>query len=66
MQPRTEMRHAASPAFTSGKLKLMSKIINKVANNLVDHLDNLSFAGKEVNAREISAKFTGWWRSNRI
>ena len=53
------MRHAASPAFTSGKLKLMSKIINKVANNLVDHLDTLSFAGKEVNAREISSKFTG-------
>ena len=35
------MRHAGSPAFTSGKLKHMSKIINKVASDLVAYLNTV-------------------------
>ena len=36
-----KMRHAGSPAFTSGKLKHMSKIINKVASDLVAYLNTV-------------------------
>ena len=53
-----EIRHAASPVFTSGKLKHMSKIINRVANDLLAHLDKLSETGEDVNAEELSNKFT--------
>ena len=54
----TQMRHAGSPAFTSGKLRHMSRIIDKVANDLVDYLDGVSRAGEEVNAKEVASKFT--------
>ena len=53
-----ETRHASTPVFTSGKLKKMSKLINKVANDLVVHLEKLSYTGKEVDARELAFKFT--------
>ena len=53
-----ETRHASSPIFTSGKLKKMSKIMHKVALELVGHLQKLATSGEEVNARELSSKFT--------
>ena len=54
----TQMRHAGSPAFTSGKLRHMSKIINKVAYDLIDYLDKISVTGEEVSAKEVSSRFT--------
>ena len=54
----TQMRHAGSPAFTSGKLKHMSKIINKVACDLIDYLDKISVTGEEVSAKEVASRFT--------
>lgn len=53
-----ETRHASSPIFTSGKLKKMSKIMHKVALDLVGHLHKLAASGEEVNARELTSKFT--------
>ena len=53
-----EMRSAVSPVFTSGKLKNMNKIIGKVAKDLVAHLEVVSATGEEVNARDLSSKFT--------
>ena len=53
-----ETRHASSPIFTSGKLKKMSKIMHKVALDLVGNLYKLTSSGEEVNARELCSKFT--------
>ena len=51
-------RHASTPVFTSGKLKKMSKLMKKVADDLVTQLDKFASTGEEVDANELSLKFT--------
>ena len=51
-------RHASTPVFTSGKLKKMSKLMKKVADDLVAQLDKFASTGEEVDANELSLKFT--------
>ena len=51
-----EMRSAVSPIFTSGKLKKMFGVVNEVCADFEAHLR--SNVGVEVNAREVSNKFT--------
>ena len=53
-----EMRSIISPAFTSGKLKGMNKLINKVGRDFATHLDKLALKKEEVNARELSSRYT--------
>ena len=53
-----EMRSNFSPMFTSGKLKSMNKLINKVGRDFATHLDKLALTKEEVNARELSSRYT--------
>ena len=53
-----QARHASTPVFTSGKLKKMSRLMNKVAEDLVAQLDKFASTGEEVDAKELSLKFT--------
>ena len=51
-------RHASTPVFTSGKLKKMSKLMKKVADDLVAQLDKFASTEEEVDAKDLSMKFT--------
>ena len=51
-------RHASTPVFTSGKLKKMSKLMKKVADDLVAQLNKFASTGEDVDANELSLKFT--------
>ena len=51
-------RHASTPVFTCGKLKKMSKLMKKVADELVAQLNKFASTGEDVDANELSLKFT--------
>ena len=51
-----QMRAITSPAFTSGKLKNMTKLINAVGKDFGEHLVKLTSTGEETNARELSTR----------
>ena len=53
-----QARHASTPVFTSGKLKKMSKLMKKVCDDLIAHVDKLASTGEEVDAKQMSMKFT--------
>ena len=51
-------RHASTPVFTSGKLRKMSRLMKKVAHDLVAQLDKFASTGEDVDACDLSLKFT--------
>merc|ERR1719322_1430606 len=51
-------RHASTPVFTSGKMKKMSKMMKKVADDLLAQLDKFSTTGKEGDGKDLSFKYT--------
>ncbi|XP_055302489.1 probable cytochrome P450 6d5 [Sitodiplosis mosellana] len=53
-----EMRTKLSPAFTSGKLKAMFETIVECGKPLEKHLKKLAAKNKEVEVRDIFARFT--------
>ena len=53
-----QMRSIMSPIFTSGKLKNMNKLFNKVGRDFAEHLDKLAQGKDEVNARDLSSRYT--------
>ena len=53
-----EVRSMMSPIFTSGKLKNMTKLLNKVGRDFAEHLDKLAKSHEEVNARDLSSRYT--------
>ena len=53
-----EMRSIMSPIFTSGKLKGMNKLLNKIGKDFASHLDKLAQSKEEVNARDLSTRYT--------
>ena len=52
-------RHASTPVFTSGKMKKMSKMMKKVADDLLAQLDKFAATGEEVDGKDLSFKYTG-------
>ena len=52
-----QARHASTPVFTSGKLRKMSRLMKKVAEDLVTQLNKFASTGEEVDAKELSSKF---------
>ena len=57
-EPWKEIRSIISPIFTSGKLKGMYTLINKVGRDFTDHVDKLAKSKEEVNARDLSSRYT--------
>ena len=57
-EPWKEMRSIISPMFTSGKLKNMYRLFNKIGRDFAEHVDQLAQGGEEVNARDLSSKYT--------
>ena len=53
-----EMRSIMSPIFTSGKLKNMYKLFNKIGRDFSEHVDKLAQSKEEINARDLSSKYT--------
>ncbi|KAH9510159.1 hypothetical protein Btru_043621 [Bulinus truncatus] len=51
-------RQIISPTFTSGKLKLIAKIIEKSAENLTNHLEKFAAHGKTVPIKDTTGQFT--------
>jgi cytochrome P450 family 6 len=52
------LRSKLTPAFSSGKLKSMSYLLEECANSLSDYLDNLCSSTISNDMREIMAKFS--------
>ena len=52
------MRSVVSPVFTSGKLKAMSKLINRVGADMVRYVENLAKDCQEVEGRDLAGRFT--------
>ena len=57
-EPWKEMRSIISPMFTSGKLKNMYKLFNKIGSDFSEHVDELARSNEEINARDLSSKYT--------
>ncbi len=51
-------RSLMSPAFTSGKLKTMVPLMNKVGNELVGHLEGLAKQEVEFSPKEMITSYT--------
>lgn len=49
------LRSKLTPAFTSGKIKMMVPLINRCADDLVEYLDAQS--GKEVEVKDLCVKY---------
>nr|AIL94164.1 cytochrome P450 CYP3025A3 [Tigriopus japonicus] len=52
------MRTIVSPIFTSGKLKAMTVLVNKVGEDFVEHLSKISERGEPFNAKDTFTNFT--------
>ncbi|CAB3365204.1 Hypothetical predicted protein [Cloeon dipterum] len=52
------MRSKLSPTFTSGKIKLMTPLMEEVSQNLQKNLTDLSMSGRAVEMKELSSRFT--------
>ena len=52
------MRKQITPVFTSGKLKQMMPIVNKIGKELKDQLQGLAERGEEFNAKQVMTNFT--------
>ncbi|TRY80431.1 hypothetical protein TCAL_15496, partial [Tigriopus californicus] len=52
------IRNTLSPVFTSGKLKGMTPIINKLGQDLVKHLEPFAKSGEEFEAKQVMINFT--------
>ena len=57
-EPWKELRSIISPIFTSGKLKSMYKLFNKIGTDFSDHVGTLSESREDVNARDLASKYT--------
>ena len=57
-EPWRELRSIMSPIFTSGKLKSMYKLFNKIGTDFSDHVSTLSESREDVNARDLASKYT--------
>ena len=53
-----QARHASTPVFTSGKLRKMSRLMKKIADDLVNQLNKFASTGEEVDAKDLSSRFT--------
>ena len=53
-----QARHASTPVFTSGKLRKMSRLMKRVSDVLVTQLNKFASTGEEVDAKDLSSKFT--------
>jgi len=53
-----QARHASTPVFTSGKLRKMSRLMKKVADELITQLNKFALSGEEVDAKDLSSRFT--------
>ncbi|TRY80861.1 hypothetical protein TCAL_07803 [Tigriopus californicus] len=52
------MRSIVSPVFTSGKLKSMTVLVNKVGDDFVEHMAKYSKSGEAFNAKDTFTNFT--------
>ena len=52
------MRGILSPVFTSGKLRTMAPLVNRVGNDLVAHLKDYCESGKDFLAKDVMAQYT--------
>nr|AIL94149.1 cytochrome P450 CYP3025A1 [Tigriopus japonicus] len=52
------MRSIVSPVFTSGKLKSMTVLINKVGDDFVDHMAKYCESGEPFDAKKTFTNFT--------
>nr|APH81387.1 cytochrome P450 CYP3025B1 [Tigriopus kingsejongensis] len=52
------MRNMISPIFTSGKLKAMTPVINKIGDDFVKHLEPLARSGEEFQAKDVMTNYT--------
>lgn len=52
------LRNKMTPAFTSGKIKCMIPLINKVAEDLTAYLSKLAVQQDSIEAKEVCAKYS--------
>ena len=52
------MRGILSPVFTSGKLRTMAPLVNRVGDDLVAHLKDYCETGKDFLAKDVMAQYT--------
>ncbi|XP_059485005.1 cytochrome P450 6j1-like [Neocloeon triangulifer] len=52
------MRSKLSPTFTSGKIKMMTPLIEEVGQNLQAHLKLQAKQGNSVDAKDLASRFT--------
>lgn len=52
------MRATLSPVFTSGKLKIMTSILDKIGDDLATHVDGFAASGAEFDVRDAMVNFT--------
>ncbi|XP_059484972.1 cytochrome P450 9e2-like [Neocloeon triangulifer] len=53
-----EMRSKLSPTFTSGKIKMMTPLMEEVSQNFIAHLDKISKSGKPFETKDLVSRFT--------
>lgn len=53
-----DVRRKMTPAFSTGKMKLMSKLMNNCAEHMVEYLRQKTKQDDHLEAREVCAKFT--------
>ncbi|XP_059485219.1 cytochrome P450 6j1-like [Neocloeon triangulifer] len=53
-----EMRSKLSPTFTSGKIKMMTPLMEEVGHILQAHLDGVAENGQSFEAKDLASRFT--------
>ncbi|XP_049964323.1 probable cytochrome P450 6a13 [Schistocerca serialis cubense] len=52
------LRSKLTPAFTSGKLKMMFETMDRCGREMVEVLDDAALSGQVLEVRDVSARFT--------
>ncbi|XP_049767854.1 cytochrome P450 6j1-like [Schistocerca cancellata] len=53
-----KLRTSLTPAFTSGKMKLMFHLLNETGQKLGSHLESAASKGTEVELKDVMARYT--------
>ncbi|XP_046979973.1 cytochrome P450 6j1-like [Schistocerca americana] len=52
-----KLRTSLTPAFTSGKMKLMFHLLNETGQKLTNHLESAASKGTEVELKDVMARY---------